>query len=150
MNIGPHTEAAIKSINAGNSNGTFSSGNYKTDPQHPKFNMMQRVREEATGKILLILGTPADRYIIDDTNEPAYLMTEPPASAWGDEKINNIVIVTQKKLEKPGAYTAVAEVVGRGMNPAIIHVDEDGSGNGKPISELVNACPKTNELGVRD
>lgn len=186
MNIGPQTTAAIAELNNRPAVGTSRSvPQIKTDPRHPKFNMMQRVREEATGLIHLVLGTPYDQYTIDATGEPAYCITQVPDLLMPDKVMNKIRVISQKVVEQPGVWTAVEELVrkgifpeiehveiqfadgslarakptsdgsegavkARGMTSVIAHIDEDCSGNGRPITEIINAAPKSYELGIRD
>jgi len=89
------------------------------DPLHPKFGFMQRIREEITGIVSIVLGCPSDNYVLGETLEPAYIITEAPGSAWGDIQMHPKKIITQKKIERVGAYTLVEERVGKGSNPAI-------------------------------
>lgn len=51
---------------------------------------------------------------------------------------------------RPTSDGSEGAVKARGMTSGIAHIDEDCSGNGRPITEIINAAPRNFELGIRD
>lgn len=167
------------------------------DLLNPKFGYMQQIRDNVTGDVLTVIGLPGDNMIVGETLEPAYVCATAAMTAWNYNDIHPKKIISQKKVERVGAFTLVEESVGkgdnpkiehkevpsrarvligisepgessdslanainalstasfnrtqptsdgsegtskaRGMNPSVIHIDEDCSGNGKPIGQLL-------------
>lgn len=118
MELGKHTLAAIASINAGSSNGTFSSDSVKVDARYPKFSMMQRIRHIPTGHIRLILGTPTDGYRLANSGEAAYTYIRAHEEQHPDDAYE-IVVISQRAFENPEHWEAVEQKVYKGINPKI-------------------------------